>query len=205
MSGNNGIITSSKEFFAQEVEAACVKRRIDTYPQVKAYLVNLLEFYLDARNLHEQEVDEAGNRKPKTLAEMFLLAQNSEPSTRFELLKKLGDRSLYISGFFAESFARKIIDVEYYVEMGETAYNQLSTLSRQDTSSKVYSIFSQRFLEFSDLLQYISQKNQPLDDQGILKLYDRYIRTGSDFAKEELLRRGVLPATIEPKKIQKLS
>ena len=200
-----GIVLSSKDFFAQEVESACVKRRIETTPRVKSYLVSLLEFYLDARNLHEDERDEAGNKKPTTLAEMFLLAQSSEPSTRFELLKKLGDKSLYVSGFFAESFSRKIIDVDYYVEMGESAYHQLSFLAREDALSRVYSVISQRFIEFSDLLQYINQKNQALSDQGILKLYDRYIRTGSDLAREELLRRGVLPSSADTIKAQKIS
>jgi hypothetical protein len=200
-----GIILSSKDFFAQELEDACAKRKLETPPRVKTYLVGLLEFYLDARNLHDEAIDEAGNKKPTTLAEMFLLAQNSEPSTRFELLKKLGDRSLYLSGFFAESFSRKIIDIDYYVEMGETAYGQLSSLARKDVASQVYSVISNRFMEFSDLLQCISQRNQTLSDQGILKLYDRYIRTGSDLAREELLRRGVLPHGADSIKNQKVS
>lgn len=199
------IILNSKDFFSNAVEEACSERNIETYPQVKSYLVNLLEHYLDARNLHEESKDELGRRKPTTLAEMFLIAQNSEPVTRMELLRKLGDRTLYLSGFFAESFSRKIIDVDYYVEMGEAAYDQLATFTREDTLSKVYSVFAQRFIDFSDVLQHISQRNQKMDDQGLLKLYDRYLRTGSDFAREELLKRGVLPVSAEQRKTQKLS
>ncbi len=202
---NRNIILSSRDFFSQEVELACQERKVEAYPQVKSYLVELLEFYLDARNLHEDEKDELGRRRPTTLSEMFLVAQNSDPITRFELLKKLGDRTLYLSGFFSESLARKIIDVDYYVEMGGLAYDQLSNLSKQDTLAKVYSVFSQRFIQFSDVLQHISQKNQKLDDQGILKLYDRYLKTGSDYAKEELLKRGVLPISAEQRKTHKLS
>lgn len=189
------ILLSAQDFFATAVEEACVQRKIKTYPQVKNYLVRLLEFYLDARNLHEDEMDESGKRKPQTLAEMYLIAQNSDHTTKLELLKKLGDKSLYLSGFFSESFARKIIDVDYYVDMGGTAYAQLASSTKEDGLSKVYSIFSQRFVEFSDVLTCISHNSQVENDQNVLRLYDLYLRTGSELAKEKLLQKGVIPVS----------
>ena len=63
------------------------------------------------------------------------MAQNSEPIVRFELLKKLGDRSLYISGFFADSLQRKVVDVDYYAEMGGVAYGALADSAVEEVSS----------------------------------------------------------------------
>ena len=37
-------------------------------------------------------------------------------------LQRLGDVSLFIAGFFAQSFARKLIDIDYHIAMGGRAY-----------------------------------------------------------------------------------
>ena len=41
-------------------------------------------------------------------------------------LRNLGDFSLFMSGFFPDSFRRRVVDVDYYVSMGEYAYGSLS-------------------------------------------------------------------------------
>ncbi len=163
------------------------KRNIKSPPAVRDYLVSLLEYYLDARNLYAQ---------PDTLAETFLIASNANPIERVDLLKKLGDKSLYISGFFGDSLSRKLVDIDYYAGMGGAAYASLAETVREDTTAQVYRIFSQRFFDFVDVLTYISQQSAMQTDQGILRLYDRYMRTGSELAKEKLIEAGVL--TLSP-------
>lgn len=185
------------------VESGLTKRNIRTAPAVQGYLVNLLEYYLDARNLFDEPTDDIGNRKPTTLAEMFLTATSSQPSEKFDLLKKLGDRSLYISGFFGDSLNRKIIDIDYYAEMGGAAYASLAEAVKEDTSAQVYRTFSNRFLEFVDVLSYISQQSLVHTDQGLLRLYDRYLRTGSELAKEKLIEMGVLTLPVDQAKLSR--
>lgn len=115
----NVLLLSPRQYFVEMVENGLSNQHIDTYPAVQTYLVSLLEFYLDARNLFDEPMNEAGEKKPQTLAEMLLLAVNAEKIWKnFELLKKLGDRSLYISGFFGDSLSRKIVDIDYYADMG---------------------------------------------------------------------------------------
>jgi hypothetical protein len=41
-------------------------------------------------------------------------------------LQRLGDVSLFIAGFFAHSFARKLIDIDYHIAMGGRAYGTLA-------------------------------------------------------------------------------
>lgn len=185
------LILSTNEFFDEIISDALHKRKVEAVPQVKDYLVGLMKFYMDARNLHENSTDESGKRRPQTLAELYMEAQNAEHSAKIEMLKKLGDRTLYISGFFSESFNRKIIDVDYYVEMGEVAYGQLSSVTKQDTLSRIYSVFSKRFIEFADVLTYVSQSAAIQSNLDVLQLYDRYLKTGSELARERLLDLGV--------------
>ena len=41
-------------------------------------------------------------------------------------LQRLGDVSLFVAGFFAHSFARKLIDIDYHIAMGGQAYGTLA-------------------------------------------------------------------------------
>lgn len=186
------LFQSPREYFSQAVRGALESRGIETFPRVESYLVELLEHYLDARNLFEPEHDETGQPRPKTLAELYLIAANSEPVIRVELLKKLGDRSLYISGFFGDSLERKLVDLDYYAEMGGAAYRELSAAIREDALARVYQVFSRHFIDYVDVLTLISQNSMVQNNQSLLRLYDRYLRTGSDLAREKLIEMGVL-------------
>lgn len=183
---------SSKEYFTSVLREGLEKRRVEAFPRVESYLVDLLQHYLDARNLFDSEKSESGQRPLTTLAEIYLTATNAEPSTRAELLKKLGDRTLYISGFFGDSLSRKVVDLDYYVDMGGAAYRELAEFTREDGLARVYSVFSKRFVDYVDVLTYISQKSLIQTDQGLLRLYDQYLRTGSELAREKLIELGVL-------------
>jgi hypothetical protein len=185
---------SPGDFFKDLVRQGFAQRKIETYPYVETYLVDLLQHYLDAKNLFDPEYDEQGRKIPKTLAEMYLHANNSQDQmVKVELLKKLGDRSLYMSGFFGESLQRKVVDVDYYVNMGGVAYATLAACVREDTSAKVYSTISRRFIDFVDVLTYISHSSFIKSNESVLRLYDRYMTTGSELAREKLTEMGVLP------------
>lgn len=186
------LFVSPKEYFSEVVREGLRHRRINTLPRIEDYLVDLLQHYLETRNLFEPEHDESGQRRPQTLAEMYLTAGQLEAAAKVELLKKLGDRSLYISGFFGDSLVRKVVDVDYYVDMGGTAYGQLASQTRDETLARVYQVFSSRFVEFVDVLTYVSQKSMVRSNESVLRLYERYLRTGSELAREKLNEMGVV-------------
>ncbi|MGZ3742904.1 MAG: hypothetical protein ACXWRE_02130 [Pseudobdellovibrionaceae bacterium] len=195
------LFISAGDFFRDLVRQGLAQRKIETYPNVESYLVDLLHYYLDAKNLFEPDYDEFGRKIPKTLAEMYLHANNAEDQQiKVELLKKLGDRSLYMSGFFGDSLQRKIVDVDYYVNMGGVAYATLAGCVREDTIAKVYSTISKRFIEFVDVLTYISHNSLIKSNESVLRLYDRYMTTGSELAREKLTEMGVLPLVQEQSK-----
>lgn len=187
------LFVSPGDFFRDLVRKGFERRKLDTFPHVESYVVQLLQHYLDARNLFDPEFDETGRRIPKTLAEMYLTANNAEDQhIKVELLKKLGDRSLYMSGFFGDSLQRKLVDVDYYVNMGGVAYATLASCVREDTSARIYETISKRFIEFVDVLTYISHSSFIKSNESVLRLYDRYLTTGSELAREKLHEMGVL-------------
>ena len=190
---NSVFLASPQQYFTEMVEDALTKRQIKAPQSAKVYLIGILEHYLDARNLFTY---------PDTLAEAFLIANNAPTIERIDMLKKLGDRSLYISGYFGDSLNRKAVDIDYYAGMGGAAYASLADTVKEEDLSGVYRIFSERFLDFVEVLTFISNQSFVNTDQGLLRLYDRYLRTGSSVAKEKLLELGVLTL---PKDQAKLS
>ncbi len=179
------LILDLRSFFNEMVDEALLQRKLRTIPMVSTYLVELLEFYTISENLEIKQ----------TLAEMFLTAiQEESTSIKTEKLKRLGDMSLYISGFFGDSLKRKVVDIDYYADIGGRAYDLLAREVREDIYSMVYGEISNRFLDFVDVLTVISQKSFVQSNEDLLRLYDRYVTTGSELAREQLLEKGLLPA-----------
>lgn len=193
-------LVDSNQYFVDCVSEALKEQKVKTFPQVENYLVHILTHYMYTNNLHETEVD-SNIKTPTTLAELLLQSQISEPSQKVSLLKKLGDRSLYLSGFFADSFNRKIVDANYYAQMGGVAYETLAQCTREDIQAKVFLEISRKFTSFVDVFSYISHKSQITSSQNILQVYDRYLKTGSGVAKKALLESGILSLPKDPSKV----
>lgn len=195
------LFVSPNEYFHSVVNEACEQRGFKTFPLAKGYLADLLQFYVPASNLFD-EIDASGRRTRETLAETFLKAQNADATVRIELLKKLGDRSLYIAGFFGDSLQRKLIDVDYYVDMGGMAYGALASSVKEDMTSKVFADYAQRFFDYVEVLTYISSRSALQKEENLMRLFEIYAKTGSELAREQLLELGLIPVPTDLKKSQ---
>jgi hypothetical protein len=177
-------------YFSELVQSALTKRRLNAQPEVSHYLVGLLESYLNVEMIKSDAM----------LSETLLRAQQAEKNVKVEMLKRLGDTSLYVSGFFGDSLRRKIVDIDYYADIGGTAYAYLASESNDEKLAHTYKEFSLRFLDYVDLLTYISQNSMIQSNQDLLRLYERYVMTGSELAKEQLLEKGLLTTADQNKK-----
>lgn len=183
------------------VETAVSNRGVSAPSATRVYLVDLLEHHMFTQNLG-LVLEGEGGTKEATLAEVFLTATNAEPGIRAEMLKKLGDTSLYISGFFGDSLQRKLVDIDYYAGIGGTAYGTLATCTNEQQFVPVFTDLASRFLEYVDVLTYISQQSLIQTHEDLLRLYDRYLATGSELARTQLIEKGVLPSST-PGKVSK--
>lgn len=180
------------EFFQQCVAEVMGRQKFATIKEAEFYVVDLLGRYLSVSNLFEKS-DDSSPSEAEPLAIMLMKAQNPEvgPTDRIKLLKKLGDTSLYISGFFGDSLNRKIVDLDYYREMGCIAYRSLSETIREVTFQQVYRELHDKFSGFVDILTEISQTTMVQDNQSLLRLYEVYAKTGSELARKQLTDRGL--------------
>ena len=123
---NNYVITCSdvKPYFHESVARALSNQRIETSDETTVYVVNLLAQFTRSDQLFKV-VD--GHVKSELLALLYLDAVNeANDRQRNQILRRLGDIALFVSGFFPGSFKKKIIDVDYFVAMGGNAYGFLS-------------------------------------------------------------------------------
>ena len=111
-------------------------------------------------------------------------------------LQRLGDVSLFVAGFFAQSFARKLIDIDYHIAMGCRAYGTLSeTLSRGRgrVLGNVFAELAEKFQPLVDALNEVSETSYSHSDKDILRLYEIWLKTGSRRSYGLLKRLGVDP------------
>jgi hypothetical protein len=174
------------EYFRELVESALARQHLQAGDLTEYYLVNLLCQYirLDARSAVSDQNEPLAFRLARALESGGL-----EQRTR---LRSLGDFSLFMSGFFADSFRRRSIDVDYYKAMGEYAYGSLSRAD-DDAFAEVFAELARRFVGYMDVLSDISERTALTSSADVLRLYEKWLRTGSARDGRRLIERGVLP------------
>ena len=173
---------SASEYFKELVEGAIAHQRIAAGELTSFYVVNLLTGFLQ-RPAEEDETPLAFR-----LAEALEAAGMRQRSS----LKQIGDISLFVSGFFADSLTRKLVDVDYYVSIGGTAYTALSRYET-DTFSPVFAELAENFVRFVDVLSEVSERASCGSNADLLRLYERWLKTGSPRSGQLLAERGVVP------------
>ena len=201
----NFVFISPQEHFSELLNEACEKRRVQILPHSHAYLINLLQHYIDSKKLFSPFIlSESEEKPPETFAELYLFALNSEEPKNREIMRILAERSLYLSGFFAEGLSNKAVDIDYYMNIGASAYSNLSAWTRESSVADLYKILGKNFDQYAALISYISEKSALQSEANILNLYERYLKTGSKLAEEKLNSLGVTTLPKERLKLKKL-
>jgi hypothetical protein len=175
---------SAVEYFKDLVEGALAHQRIVAGELTAYYVVQLLAGFLERPT--EGESDEA-------LALRLARALEGDGLQQRATLKQIGDVSLFVSGFFSDSLRRKVVDVDYYVSIGGVAYNALSRWET-DAFSPVFAELGEKFIAFVDVLSEVSERTAiATPNVDLLRLYERWLKTGSPRASQLLVERGVVP------------
>ena len=173
------LATSVDAFFHEVVSEAIELVDLDASEPASWYLVGLLG-------------DMSRARLPDEPLGPKLAAPPADPGERVRSLKQVGDTSLYVAGFFAESLSRSLVDVDYYVGLGQSAYGQLAkSLGAQKTLTEVYEELADKFPKFVDVLAEVRKKTDfATPDVG--KLYEMWLRTRDEWLEKKLRAAGVL-------------
>ncbi len=172
------------EYFKGMVEAALQRQQVVAEELTAFYLVNLLARFA----FGDCPVSRADDRP---LGLQLIEALDSGGVIRNALLRNVGDRSLFISGFFSDSLKRSLADVDYYVALGATAYHSLG--AEHDALGPVFSDLGRRFVSYVDVLSEVSERSALMSNNDLLRLYEKWLRTRSRRDGELLIARGIVP------------
>jgi hypothetical protein len=175
---------SAVEFFKELVDGALAHQRLAANELTAFYVVQLLASFI--------ERPDADGEPNAPLAVRLADALESGGVKQRSSLKQIGDRSLFISGFFSDSLNRKLVDVDYYVSIGGCAYNALSR-NETDTFSPVFAELAKKFVGFVDVLSEVSERTSCATNADVLRLYEKWLKTGSRRSGQLLVERGVVP------------
>ena len=182
-------------FFHDQLLAAMEHQQVSTSAFTECYLVNLLTAFVRGERLPAREpgFDET------PLALLYGRALEATGWERSQLLRATADTALFISGFFADSLARGGSDLRYYAMLGGRAYARLGHDHERDAAvtTGVFTELASRFREFVDLLAEVSEKTMITGPASLVRLYERWRKTGSRRAAVLLARQGITPAVVD--------
>jgi hypothetical protein len=180
------VSASVEVFFRDEVNRAFRDERLSPGVMVEHYVVQLLAAYA------------AQPIETTPLALRMLAATEAPLPERRRHLRDIGDTSLYVSGFWSDSLDGRAVDVDYYIDMGGSAYGELARGGwgwTRDPYGEVFGELAVNFVRFVGALALISRRVAlpPNSDRDILRLYRRWQRTKSAAAAAQLAAVGVVP------------
>jgi hypothetical protein len=182
---------SIREFFNDLLRRAIENQRAQVQPTTLIYVSNLLYEYLSSEALYVQGDDGSWQQKP--LAFLLKEALEEHGPARVQMLRRLGDTSLFVSGFFPDSLSRRssAVDVDYYIAMGGRAYDAVGSIAARHAGRDLWDDLSSRFRLLVDLLNEVSERTLASTESGVVRLYERWLKTGSDRLGGMLAQRGI--------------
>lgn len=173
------------EFFRDLLQSAMRTQEVCSSEETEFYLVKLLEAFAHA--------DRDWFDRP--LALDYLESFHSPLVYRYGKLKRVADTALFVSGLFMESLHKKLVSSDYYMQLGRSAYTDLSALSSGvgAVPGNLFAELAERFSDFVRVLSEISFERLFRGDVHTLRVYTRWMYTRSERDARWLLRHGIIP------------
>jgi|CZKU01.1.fsa_nt_gi hypothetical protein len=189
---------SVSHFFYEAVEDSLRLQRIDATDGAMRYLVALLGDYVHPDRRTGETLE-----RPLTL--LFDEALRSpDPADRFQRLRVIGDGILYGCGFFGDHFEARGVDSKYLCGLGTRAYGEAGSMLRRPASERTVSegapdLFAELATNFDRFVSVLADVADATvatgveTSRGLLKVYERWLKTGSERLASALTSRGVVP------------
>lgn len=182
------VTESLEDFFRVQVQQAIQNQGLRVLPETEYYLSHLLTEYTSIESFLQNNSTQFEREFLIKLMEQAWLAKGGAQK---KIFRRLGDISLYVSGYFPESFAKKLVSSDYYSQMGGTAYSALSSQLSQESIRALFNELAEKFLNCVEILNEVSARHRSHSDINILKTYEQWLETNSRFAETLLREKGI--------------
>ncbi len=175
------VIASSSQYFEELTLEAAQKCSASTDSQALSYIASLLN----------KVVKSSLNDLQPLFVKQFVEVLSKPAGEQLRICKTTGDLSLIISGVFSDSINKKLLDLEYYVSIGKTSYENASRLSHSEYSSHVFGELSVGFNHYLEVLHRVSLAMGLLDTTNVLNIYETWLQTQSPHLRKLLATHGI--------------
>lgn len=191
------ILGNLEDFFRAEVECVAKAQNLQVGTPVATYISQLLARFSQSSSFVEQQLPSGEKSKDPVLALLWLEGLQKKPFEQLTQMQYLGDVALFTSGFFSERIERSVIDRDYYMAMGGQAYQQAGTLqmvlrSEQNLRDLFFTL-SETFPHMVSLLEEISMRAQVSQAGGVVKVYQKWLKSPDHKTQRVLQANGVIP------------
>lgn len=142
--------------------------------ELEAYLVSLLTRYTNKPDISKQ-----------VFARAFLQAMQHQDSLRNHSLQQVGDQCLIFAGLFPQRAKRKLIKIDYFIDLGRSAYSAVT-----GTAADLFNVLALEFVMLMDVLQSIrNDELMPMDayEQWELVGSQRALRILNAYSESRIL------------------
>ncbi len=181
-----------KELFFDLIIEFEKKLKIHLSEYSKIYLMKLLEELAEGNNYLNNIIKE-----DKPLIETLLEAVHQNIFEKIRNLKALGDLCLLFGGLYPDYMTRKLVDIDYFINIGKNSYNLISDTYKNYTTKydlyMLYSKLTQEYLKLINILTEISDELSFLDRDNLYKSLKRWERTGIKKYSEFIKSNNIIP------------
>lgn len=196
---NLDLAVDLRGFFQDALGAALSERGVEATEPTSHYLVALLASYASPDELSHETLERP---LPFSLEE----ALASTGRERFDRLRAFGDTVLYTSGFFRDHLETRGVELGYVSTLGARAYDSAASMLRRggrtlggesNRGPDLFEELSHGFLRYVRVLATVADglfaNSAQVNDAGMLRIYERWLRTGSAQLATALAAQGVVP------------
>lgn len=180
------------DWFSGRVRDARASTGVELSEDSTLYLVQLLS---------ERARADLDTPTETTLVDLHARAVNAPPAEQLRSYRELGDRSLYLLGYFPESVTRRTVGANYYADMGAAAYARTDQVFKRWFANAFGEVFAELAVRFRGCVDVLGEVRRSCDDEPdwLMRLYARWLDTGDSEAAERLRAHGlILPPRSTP-------
>ncbi len=189
-------------FFTEEVNSISSRQGMRLSEPTIIYLGEMLAQFNNADRYFSKSKDPNEKRKEHpTISLLWLEGLSSEFREKLQTMKKVGDLALFTSGFFSDNLRRRLIDMDFYMAIGERAYETAGQLRESIHAERALNCFFElagKFAELAEVLRELSDQSLLATEQDQIKLYEKWLATQNPRIKRMLAESGILVSGISP-------
>jgi hypothetical protein len=142
--------------------------------EIQSYLVFLLMRFTERPEL-----------AASVLAVEYLQSMQSSGRIGQDQLRNVGDKCLLYSGLFPERAERRRVKISYFVDLGRSAYHQLSD-RMEHSAAAMFLNLADAFVSLMDILQTMRALGSPAKQLSPFNAFELWRDTGSQVALRTL-------------------